>query len=226
MLMIAAVMVMTAAACRQSPETVENLQYSTRLTSGRTNRTPAPVGGRISYDPKVRPVFVAPDGSRYLIASLLALPGKMAFGDFVWDDRAAGGGLGTSAKAEPVWIRVDLPRQLISVFRGADEIGTAVIVYGSDGKSTPSGIFPILGKERMHRSSLYDADMPDTLWLTRDGVAIHASTVELGRATHGCVGVPPDFARKLFAVASRGDTTVILPVGLDAKADADPAPHT
>jgi hypothetical protein len=211
--MLLTIAAMMTAACRQSPETIENLQLPARATVGRTTGGVATVDGRIRYDPNTRPVFVAPDGSQHPIASLLALPGKMTFGDFVWNDRAV--------SAKPIWIRVDLARQLISVFRGADEIGTAVIVYGSDGKATPSGTFPILGKERMHRSSLYDADMPNTLWLTHDGVAIHASTVELGRATHGCIGIPPDFARKLFAVASRGDTAIILPAPPSAGAELD-----
>lgn len=134
---------------------------------------------------------------------MLALPGKMAFGDYAWRDLAAPGA--------PVWVRVDLARQLLSVFRGPDEIGTTVIIYGTDGKDTPTGTFAIRGKERMHRSLSYDADMPFTLWLTEDGVAIHASAIERGRATHGCIGVPAGFAEKLFAVAGRGDAVIVSP---------------
>src|SRR5438046_1428199 len=50
------------------------------------------------------------------IRSVLDVPERMTFGDFAWDERGVASG--------PVWIRVDLARQLISVFRGADEIGT------------------------------------------------------------------------------------------------------
>lgn len=158
---------------------------------------------RIRYAVDRQPVVQFPDGHQRRIASLLSLPRKMRFGDYAWDDPRTGTGT--------VWIRVDLPRQLISVFRDGDEIGTAVVLYGTDGKDTPSGSFTLLGKERMHRSSLYDADMPFTLWLTHDGVAIHASSVERGRATHGCIGVPLDFARHVFAVAQRGDSVIVLP---------------
>lgn len=148
-------------------------------------------------------MFVAADGSRRVVASMLVLPGRMAFGDYVWRDLLAAGA--------PVWIRVDLARQLVSVFRGGDEIGAAVIVYGTDGRDTPTGTFPVRGKERMHRSRAYDADMPFTLWLTADGVAIHASSVERGRATHGCIGVPAGFAEKLYAVVQKGDMVVVSP---------------
>ena len=47
--------------------------------------------------------------------------------------------------------------------------------------------------------------------LTNDGVAIHGSSVREGWATHGCIGVPLDFARLLFAAATKGTEVVILP---------------
>jgi lipoprotein-anchoring transpeptidase ErfK/SrfK len=52
--------------------------------------------------------------------------------------------------------------------------------------------------------------MPYMLRLTEDGVAIHGSNVREGWATHGCIGVPLDFAKLLFAAASKGDPVVIL----------------
>ena len=124
--------------------------------------------------------------------------------------------------AGPTWIRIDLGSQLMSVFRGGDEIGTAVIVYGGDNKETPAGKLHILGKARDHRSSLYDAEMPYTLRLTDDGVSIHASSVRWGAATHGCIGVPLPFAQRLFGAARVGDEVVI--VGTPAlKVDQRPA---
>jgi lipoprotein-anchoring transpeptidase ErfK/SrfK len=112
--------------------------------------------------------------------------------------------------AGPIWVRVDLDSQLISVFRAGHEIGTAVILYGADGLPTPTGKFPILAKLKDHRSATYDAPMPYTLRLTGDGVAIHASDVRWGYATHGCIGVPADFAARLFATASVGDEVLVV----------------
>jgi lipoprotein-anchoring transpeptidase ErfK/SrfK len=110
-----------------------------------------------------------------------------------------------------VWIRVDLESQIISVFRAGHEIGTAVILYGATEKQTPNGTFPILAKIKDHRSITYDnAPMPYTLRLTGDGVSIHGSDVRWGRATHGCIGVPVEFAHKLFDQASKGDQVVIV----------------
>ena len=101
-------------------------------------------------------------------------------------------------------MRIDLTRQLMSVFRGGHEIGSAVILYGTDGKPTPTGSFSILEKDADHYSHSYDAPMPYMLRLTNDGVAIHGSNVREGYATHGCIGVPLDFARLLFAAATQG----------------------
>jgi lipoprotein-anchoring transpeptidase ErfK/SrfK len=130
----------------------------------------------------------------------------MHYGDFVWNDR--------NVPAGPVWVRVDLKSQLISVFRAGHEIGTAVILYGADEKETPDGTFPVLAKIKDHKSATYgDAPMPYTLRLTDDGVAIHGSDVRWGRATHGCVGVPVPFAEKLFSQVGKGDHVLIISDG-------------
>jgi hypothetical protein len=136
------------------------------------------------------------------IHSLLQINGPLRYGDYVWNDKQVAPG--------PIFIRVDLRTQLLSVFRGGHEIGTSVIVYGADSKKTPLGRFPVLWKGKNHRSSLYDAPMPFTLRLTGDGVAIHGSDVRWGAATHGCIGIPTNFARHLFTEAKVGDPVVIL----------------
>jgi lipoprotein-anchoring transpeptidase ErfK/SrfK len=97
------------------------------------------------------------------------------------------------------------------VFRGGHEIGTAVILYGASEKETPAGVFPVLAKMRDHKSITYDnAPMPYTLRLTDDGVSIHGSDVRWGRATHGCIGVPLEFAHKLFDQVAKGDQVTIV----------------
>lgn len=135
------------------------------------------------------------------VHSLLAISAPMNFGDYRWNDEGVPAG--------STWIRVDLRSQLISIFRAGHEIGTAVIVYGGDNKQTPLGRLHILAKARNHRSSLYDASMPYTLRLTGDGVSIHASSVREGSATHGCIGIPLPFAKRLFDAVSVGDEVEI-----------------
>jgi len=136
------------------------------------------------------------------IQSVLNVPTRMHYGDYRWDDKGVPAGT--------TWIRVDLKSQMLSVFRGGHEVGTAVILYGADSVPTPTGKFPILAKMKDHRSATYDAPMPFTLRLTADGVSIHASNVRWGYATHGCIGVPEAFAARLFNAARVGDEVLIV----------------
>ncbi len=137
------------------------------------------------------------------IKSALNVTKRMHYGEFVWDDAGVPPG--------DIWIKVDLASQLISIYRGGHEIGTAVIMYGIDDKPTPIGEFGVLWRKQSHQSSIYEAEMPYTLRLTNDGVAIHGADVRARAATHGCVSVPTDFAALLFTQVKVGDAVTILP---------------
>lgn len=138
-----------------------------------------------------------------VIKSILPIEGTIRYGDWFWDESAAP----TTGK---LVITVDLEARVISAFRDGHEIGTAVALLGTRQHPTPLGTFPILTKEKDNVSEKYDnAPMPHTLRLTWAGVAIHGSPVLNGYASHGCVGVPDEFAAKLFAAAKRGDKVII-----------------
>ncbi len=158
---------------------------------------------RIWYRDGALPELALPDGGHETVRSMLDIGRSMRFGDFAWDEK--------DIPAGRLWIFIDLPRQILSVFGDGHEIGTAVILYGTDGKPTPSGRFAVLEKREDYFSRSYRAPMPYMLRLTRDGVAIHGSQVLRGRATHGCIGIPVDFARLVFAAAGKGDQVVIVP---------------
>ncbi len=168
---------------------------------------PQPVGGyggaRMRYPPGHYPQLRLRSGEAHEVHSVLNVTHVLTFGDYVWD--AAGVGPGQ------VWVRIDLGRQMLSVFRGGDEIGTAVIIYGANDHPTPVGTFHILQKNQYYYSRAYDAPMPFALRITADGVALHASHVRDRVATHGCIGLPLEFARLLYAATSRGDQVEILP---------------
>lgn len=164
---------------------------------------------RVTYPDGSQVELTLPDGRREVVRSILNINKPMRFGAYVWDEKGVPDG--------PVWVRVDLAKQLLSVFRGGHEIGSAVILFGTDGKLTPIGEFAIKQKAADYHSRTYDAPMPYMLRLTDDGVALHGSDVRMGRATHGCIGLPIEFARLLFEQMKLGDTVVILP---DAPAKA------
>jgi lipoprotein-anchoring transpeptidase ErfK/SrfK len=164
--------------------------------------TPVRGGERVVYPEGSSPVLTADGAPPIVVRSLLRVDHAMSYGDHVWNETGAGQG--------HLRVRVDLAQQTVSVFRGGDEIGAAVILYGADDRPTPTGTFPILARARSHRSSLYDAPMPYMLRLTGDGVALHGSSVEKGYATHGCIGLPDGFARRLYDAARVGDLVTVV----------------
>ncbi len=158
--------------------------------------------GRIVLAPGRELIVPRADGGSETVTSLLDVPGRMDFGDFVWND--------AGVPAGPAWVRVDLGAQTLSVFRAGQEIATTVILYGAENKPTPTGWLQVLEKAEAYYSRSYDAPMPFMLRLTDDGVALHASVVEPGKATHGCIGLPYPFARKLYAALQAGDRVLVV----------------
>lgn len=145
----------------------------------------------------------ASSGGGFVIKSILPIEGTIRYGDWFWNESAA-------PASGPLVITVDLEARVISAFRDGHEIGTAVVLVGTQKHPTPLGTFPILTKERHNVSEKYNnAPMPWTLRLTWDGIAIHGSPVLNGYASHGCIGIPDEFAAKLFAAAQRGDKVII-----------------
>ncbi|WP_260924479.1 L,D-transpeptidase family protein [Novosphingobium sp. 9] len=138
----------------------------------------------------------------FVIKRILPISGPIRYGDWHWDDAGVPQG--------PIVITVDLDARVISVFRDGYEIGTSAVLLGSDDKPTPLGVFPITQKDEHHVSNIYTgAPMPYMQRLTNDGITLHGSNVALGYVSHGCVGMPDDFAAKLFKTTHLGDKVYI-----------------
>jgi lipoprotein-anchoring transpeptidase ErfK/SrfK len=135
------------------------------------------------------------------IKRVLPIQGPIKYGEWHWDD--------ANVPAGPIIITVDLDARVMSVFKGGYEIGAAAVLLGTPEKPTPTGVFPIMGKARHHVSNIYNAPMPYMQRLTHTGIALHASTVERFYASHGCVGMPEPFAKKVFETTKVGDRVII-----------------
>jgi hypothetical protein len=123
-------------------------------------------------------------------------------GEWVWAPEIA--------RTGPVLVYVDLGRQRATVYRNGVRIGVSTISSGKDGYDTPTGVFTILEKDKDHRSRTYDdAPMPYQQRLTWKGVAMHAGNLPGFPASHGCVRLPLEFAKRLFAITPMGGTVVI-----------------
>ncbi|MEO5972362.1 MAG: L,D-transpeptidase family protein [Sphingomicrobium sp.] len=123
-------------------------------------------------------------------------------GEWVW--------AGKIAPTGPVLVYVDLERQRATVYRNGVRIAVTTISSGKAGYDTPTGVFTILEKDADHRSRTYDnAPMPYNLRLTWKGVAMHAGNLPGFPASHGCVRLPLEFSKLLFASMPMGGTVVI-----------------
>ena len=154
----------------------------------------------------------APADERFVIKRILPIDGPIKYGEWHWDD--------ANVPAGPIVVTVDLDARVISVFQGGYEIGASAVLLGTQEKPTPTGVFPITQKKRHHVSNLYDAPMPYMQRLTDDGITLHATKVEFGYASHGCIGMPEEFARRVFQTTHVGDRVFITRGKMVGKGDS------
>lgn len=110
----------------------------------------------------------------------------------------------------PVQLVISLPEQRMTVYQGGVAVVTAPVSSGRPGYDTPAGVFSILEKRRIYFSRKYDdAPMPHMQRLTWSGIALHGGHLPGYAASHGCVRLPYDFARELFAFTERGAQVII-----------------
>jgi len=110
----------------------------------------------------------------------------------------------------PVVVSVNLATQTAAVYRNGIEIGSCLVSTGRKGYETPTGVFHILQKDADHHSTTYNnAAMPYTERLTWGGVALHAGGLPGYPSSHGCVHLPFEFSKRLFAITELGGTVII-----------------
>ena len=129
-------------------------------------------------------------------------PRELKPGEFIWSPEAVPAG--------PLVMVISLDEQLAYLYRNGLRIGVSTVSTGKKGKETPTGVFTILQKKKDHKSTLYnDAPMPFMQRLTWDGVALHAGNLPGYPASHGCVRLPYEFARRLFDITNFSMTVVV-----------------
>lgn len=110
----------------------------------------------------------------------------------------------------PLVINVSLARQRLTVYDANGPIASSPISSGRVGYATPTGVFTIVQKRRMHYSNLYNsAPMPNMQRITWSGVALHAGALPGYPASHGCIRLPHGFSKKLFGMTKMGTRVVV-----------------
>ena len=101
-------------------------------------------------------------------------------------------------------IMVNLSAQTATVWQN-DRPGMVIpISSGRQGKETPTGKYLVTNKYTDWKSTKYHARMPYFLRLSCGDFGLHAGVVPGYPASHGCVRLPPEKAKELFAIVPVG----------------------
>src|SRR5262245_9303937 len=123
----------------------------------------------------------------------------------------------TGAARAAVLVTIDKTTQRMTVSVDGERRHTWPVSTGRAGYGTPSGSYKPFRLEKDHFSKEWDdAPMPNSIFFTPKGHAIHGSfeTRRLGTpASHGCVRLAPANAATLFALVKShglGNTRIVL----------------
>jgi hypothetical protein len=152
-------------------------------------------------------------------ASLLPDIAEAQYFDHYRSHQGGGGrqAVRSEEKQEPVkkpdgflYAVVSIADQHVTFYDASGVWAKSIVSTGVEGHPTPTGVFTILEKERWHHSNIYSgAPMPYMNRITWTGVAMHEGVVTGRPASHGCIRLPGDFARKLFGVTVPGERVIV-----------------
>ncbi len=136
-------------------------------------------------------------------------------------------------------VTIDLSQQRAFFYKGGKLVGVALISTGTDENATPTGSFKIIQKNKDHESNLYgdykypdgriakkdvdttrDPQPPGTIYDGTDmpyfmrfngGVGMHTGYLPGWAASHGCVRMPHNMAKKFFENVEIGTPVHVVP---------------
>lgn len=119
-------------------------------------------------------------------------------------------GVTPQSDAARLFVDVNLATQLATVTRDGQPLLTTKVSSGRPDKPTPPGRYVVTHKYTEWHSTLYhNASMPYFMRLSCSAVGLHAGVIPGYPASHGCVRLPADVAKKLFDLIPRGTMVVI-----------------
>jgi ankyrin repeat protein len=107
--------------------------------------------------------------------------------------------LGGGPSPDQLHVEISLALQRVALVKNGVPIYRTQCSTGRQGYSTRTGDFVITNKERNHRSSIYHVEMPYFMRLSCFDFGMHAGIVPNYPASHGCIRLPEDAARKFFS---------------------------
>ena len=107
--------------------------------------------------------------------------------------------LGNGPSPAELRIEISLASQEAIVFKNGVPTFKTEVSTGRKGYSTPAGRYVITDKDRNHRSTIYKVPMPYFMRLSCRDFGMHQGVVRDEPASHGCIRLPADAARRLFS---------------------------
>jgi len=117
--------------------------------------------------------------------------------------------LGGGPSPEQLRLEISLASQTVDLIKDGVPIFRTECSTGRPGYSTRTGHFVITNKERNHRSTIYKVDMPYFMRLSCLDFGMHAGVVPDYPASHGCIRLPEEAARKFFAEVPIGTLVTV-----------------
>jgi len=107
--------------------------------------------------------------------------------------------LGGGPSPDRLRLEISLGLQRVALVKNGEPVYRTQCSTGRPGYSTKRGEFVITNKERYHRSTIYHVDMPYFMRLSCLDFGMHAGYVPDHPASHGCIRLPEEAARKFFS---------------------------
>jgi lipoprotein-anchoring transpeptidase ErfK/SrfK len=112
----------------------------------------------------------------------------------------------------PIIIAVSIDKQKVRIFDDHGVFAEAPVSTGMPGHPTPTGVFSVIQKHKLHHSNIYSgAPMPYMQRITWSGVAMHAGVLPGYPASHGCIRMPMSFAVKMWNWTRMGARVFVTP---------------
>jgi len=107
--------------------------------------------------------------------------------------------LGGGPSPDQLRVEISLALQRVALVKNGVPVYRTQCSTGRQGYSTKTGEFVITNKERNHRSTIYHVEMPYFMRLSCLDFGMHAGIVPNYPASHGCIRLPEEAARKFFS---------------------------
>ena len=117
--------------------------------------------------------------------------------------------LGSGPSPDQLRIEISLASQHAALVKDGKPVFSTVCSTGRQGFSTRAGKYVITDKERSHRSTIYKVEMPYFMRLSCLDFGMHEGVVPNYPASHGCIRLPGEAARKLFAEIPLGTLVTV-----------------